>query len=165
MSEEKKSIITQFKEFISRGNVLDMAVGVVVGGAFTKIVNSLVSDLIMPALGVITGKIDMGDLKVVLEPAVLDEAGAVVKEELAIRYGLFLDAIINFLLVAIAIFAVIKVVGVIRDKATAKKRAEEEAAAKKAEEESAAKAAEEAAKPDPQLELLTEIRDLLKNAK
>ena len=127
----------------------------------------------MPALGVITGKIDMGDLKVVLEPAVLDEAGAVVKEELAIRYGLFLDAIINFLLVAIAIFAVIKVVGVIRDKATAKKRAEEEAAAKKAEEEAAAKAeeeaaakaAEEAAKPDPQLELLTEIRDLLKNAK
>ncbi len=153
MAEKKKSIITQFKEFISRGNVLDMAVGVVVGGAFTKIVNSLVSDLLMPALGMVTGKIDMGDLKVVLEPAVLNEAGEVVTEELAIRYGLFIDAIINFLLIAIAIFAVVKIAGTIRDKAAAKKKAEE----------AAAPAPEPA--PDPQLVLLTEIRDLLKNEK
>lgn len=150
MAEKKKSIFTQFKEFISRGNVLDMAVGVVVGGAFTKIVNSLVSDLIMPALGMITGKIDFGDLKVVLSPAELDAAGEVVTEELAIRYGLFIDAIINFLLIAVAVFAVIKIAGTIRDKAAALKKAEEEAAP-----------APEPA-PDPQLVLLTEIRDLLK---
>lgn len=150
MAEKKKSIFTQFKEFISRGNVLDMAVGVVVGGAFTKIVNSLVSDLLMPALGMITGKIDLGDLKVVLSPAELNEAGEVVTEELAIRYGLFIDAIISFLLIALAVFAVVKIAGTIRDKAEARKKAEEEAAP-----------APEPA-PDPQLVLLTEIRDLLK---
>lgn len=150
MAEKKKSIFVQFREFISRGNVLDMAVGVVVGGAFTKIVNSLVSDLIMPALGMITGKIDFGDLKVVLSPAELNEAGEVVTEELAIRYGLFIDAIISFLLIAAAVFAVVKVAGTIRDKAAARKKAEEEAAP-----------APEPA-PDPQLVLLTEIRDLLK---
>ncbi len=150
MAEKKKSIFAQFREFISRGNVLDMAVGVVVGGAFTKIVNSLVSDLIMPALGMITGKIDFGDLKVVLSPAELNEAGEVVTEELAIRYGLFIDAIISFLLIAAAVFAVVKVAGTIRDKAAARKKAEEEAAP-----------APEPA-PDPQLVLLTEIRDLLK---
>lgn len=150
MAEKKKSIFVQFREFISRGNVLDMAVGVVVGGAFTKIVNSLVSDLIMPALGMITGKIDFGDLKVVLSPAELNEAGEIVTEELAIRYGLFIDAIISFLLIAAAVFAVVKVAGTIRDKAAARKKAEEEAAP-----------APEPA-PDPQLVLLTEIRDLLK---
>lgn len=149
---EKKSIFTQFKEFISRGNVLDMAVGVVVGGAFTKIVNSLVSDLLMPALGMVTGKIDLGDLKVVLAPAVLDGTGEVVTEELAIRYGLFIDAIVNFILIAAAVFAVVKIAGTIRDKAEARKKAEEEAAP--------APAPEPA--PDPQLVLLTEIRDLLK---
>lgn len=150
MAEKKKSIFTQFREFISRGNVLDMAVGVVVGGAFTKIVNSLVSDLLMPALGMITGKIDLGDLKVVLSPAELNEAGEVVTEELAIRYGLFIDAIISFLLIAASVFAVVKIAGTIRDKAEARKKAEEEAAP-----------APEPA-PDPQLVLLTEIRDLLK---
>ncbi len=148
MAEKKKSIFTQFKEFISRGNVLDMAVGVVVGGAFTKIVNSLVSDLIMPALGMVTGKIDFGDLKVVLSPAELNEAGEVVTEELAIRYGLFIDAIISFLLIAAAVFAVVKIAGTIRDKAEARRKAEEEAAPEPT--------------PDPQLVLLTEIRDLLK---
>lgn len=148
MAEKKKSIFTQFKEFISRGNVLDMAVGVVVGGAFTKIVNSLVSDLIMPALGMVTGKIDFGDLKVVLSPAELNEAGEVVTEELAIRYGLFIDAIISFLLIAAAVFAVVKIAGTIRDKAEARRKAEEEVAPEPT--------------PDPQLVLLTEIRDLLK---
>lgn len=145
-----KKFFDEFKEFIMRGNVVDMAVGVVVGGAFTKIVNSLVSDLLMPALGMVTGKIDLGDLKVVLAPAVLDGTGEVVTEELAIRYGLFIDAIVNFILIAAAVFAVVKIAGTIRDKAEARKKAEEEAAP-----------APEPA-PDPQLVLLTEIRDLLK---
>ena len=156
MAEEKKkkSIFTEFKEFISKGNVLDMAVGVIIGGAFTKIVNSVVSDLIMPALGLVTGSIDFADLKVVLNPAELNEAGEVVKEELAIRYGIFLDALVNFLLMAICVFAVIKIIAVVREKAEKLKKKEEAKAA----------APEEAPapKPDPQIELLTEIRDLLK---
>ncbi len=149
---EKKSIIAEFKEFISRGNVMDMAVGVIIGGAFTKIVNSIVSDIITPALGLLTGNIDFADLKVVLSEAVM-EGETVVKEELAIRYGVFLDALINFLLIAVCVFLMVKVINTIRTKAEALKKKEEE----KAVEEAPAPA------PDPQLELLTEIRDLLKN--
>ena len=152
MAEKKKTIIGEFKEFISRGNVMDMAVGVIIGGAFTKIVNSVVSDIITPALGLLTGNVDFAELKVVLSEAVM-EGETVVKEELAIRYGVFLDALINFLLIAICVFLMVKVINTIKTKAEAlKKKEEEEAAA----EEAAAPA------PDPQLELLTEIRDLLK---
>lgn len=150
MADEKKKekfkLAKEFKAFITRGNVLDMAVGVIVGGAFTKIANSLVSDLLMPALGTITGKVDMGELKVVLSPAVLDEAGEVVTEELAIRYGLFIDAIINFLLIALAIFMVVKIVSTVKSKLERKKAEEPKPEPK----------------PDPQIVLLTEIRDLLK---
>ena len=149
---EKKSIIGEFKEFISRGNVMDMAVGVIIGGAFTKIVNSVVSDIITPALGLLTGNIDFADLKVVLSEAVM-EGETVVKEELAIRYGVFLDALINFFLIAVCVFLMVKVINTIRTKAEALRKKEEE----KAVEEAPAPA------PDPQLELLTEIRDLLKN--
>lgn len=155
---EKKSIFTEFKEFISRGNVMDMAVGVIIGGAFTKIVNSLVSDVITPALGKVTGGVEFSDMKIVLEqevPAVLDEAGAVVTEavpEVAIRYGVFLDAIINFLLIAVCVFAMVKVINTVKEKAEALKKKEEEKVAEEA----------PAPAPDPQLELLTEIRDLLK---
>ncbi len=150
---EKKSIIAEFKEFISKGNVMDMAVGVIIGSAFTKIVNSVVSDIITPALGLLTGNIDFADLKVVLSEAVMD-GETVVKEELAIRYGVFLDAFINFLLIAICVFVMVKVINTIKNKAEALKKKEEE---EKAVAEAAAPA------PDPQLELLTEIRDLLKN--
>ena len=150
---EKKSIISEFKEFISRGNVMDMAVGVIIGGAFTKIVNSVVSDIITPALGLLTGNIDFADLKVVLSETVMD-GETVVKEELAIRYGVFLDALINFFLIAVCVFLMVKVINTIRNKAEALKKKEEE---EKAIEEAPAPA------PDPQLELLTEIRDLLKN--
>lgn len=152
MAEKKKTIIGEFKEFISRGNVMDMAVGVIIGGAFTKIVNSVVSDIITPALGLLTGNVDFAELKVVLSEAVM-EGETVVKEELAIRYGVFLDALINFFLIAICVFLMVKVINTIKTKAEVlKKKEEEEAAA----EEAAAPA------PDPQLELLTEIRDLLK---
>ncbi len=149
---EKKSIIAEFKEFISKGNVMDMAVGVIIGSAFTKIVNSVVSDIITPALGLLTGNIDFSDLKVVLSEAVMD-GETVVKEELAIRYGVFLDALINFFLIAICVFAMVKVINTIKNKAEALKKKEEEKAAEEA----------PAPAPDPQLELLTEIRDLLKN--
>lgn len=149
--KKKKSIFTEFKEFISKGNVLDMAVGVIIGTAFTKIVNSVVSDLIMPALGTFTGNIDFADLKIVLSPAVYAEDGVTVAaEELAIRYGVFLDALINFLLIAICVFAVIKIIGVMKEKT------EKLLKLKKAEE------PKPEPKPDPQIVLLTEIRDLLK---
>ena len=149
--KKKKSIFTEFKEFISKGNVLDMAVGVIIGGAFTKIVNSVVSDLIMPALGTLTGNIDFAELKVVLNPATYAEDGVtVVTEELAIRYGVFLDALINFLLIAICVFAVVKIIGTMRTKAEKLRKKKE------AEEPKPAPA------PDPQIVLLTEIRDLLK---
>lgn len=151
MKEKKKSIFTEFKEFISKGNVLDMAVGVIIGGAFTKIVNSIVSDLIMPALGLLTGNIDFADLKIVLSPAVMD-GETVVSEELAIRYGVFLDALLNFFLIAVCIFAVVKIINTVKEKTAALKKKEEEAAAEEA----------PAPAPDPQLTLLTEIRDLLK---
>ena len=149
---EKKSIVAEFKEFISRGNVMDMAVGVIIGSAFTKIVNSVVSDIITPALGLLTGNIDFADLKVVLSEAVMD-GETVVKEELAIRYGVFLDALINFFLIAICVFLMVKAINTIKNKADALKKKEEEKAAEEA----------PAPAPDPQLELLTEIRDLLKN--
>ena len=148
---EKKSIIAEFKEFISRGNVMDMAVGVIIGGAFTKIVNSVVSDIITPALGLLTGNVDFAELKVVLSEAVM-EGETVVKEELAIRYGVFLDALINFFLIAVCVFLMVKVINTIRNKTEALKKKEEEKAAEEA----------PAPAPDPQLELLTEIRDLLK---
>ena len=151
MADKKKTIFTEFKEFISRGNVIDMAVGVIIGGAFTKIVNSVVSDLIMPALGVLTGNIDFAELKIVLAEAVM-EGETVVKEELAIRYGVFLDALLNFLLIAVCVFAMVKVINTIKEKAALLKKKEEEEAAAEA----------PAPAPDPQIELLTEIRDLLK---
>ncbi len=149
--KKKKSIFAEFKEFISKGNVVDMAVGVIIGGAFTKIVNSLVSDLIMPALGLLTGDIDFADLKIVLAEAQLDTDGVtVLKEELAIRYGVFLDALLNFLLIAVAVFVMVKLINTAREKA-------EQMRKKKEEEAPAAPPA-----PDPQIVLLTEIRDLLK---
>ncbi|MBQ9947397.1 MAG: large-conductance mechanosensitive channel protein MscL [Oscillospiraceae bacterium] len=139
----------EFKKFAFKGNVGDMAVGVIIGGAFTKIVNSLVSDLIMPALGMLTGNIDFAELKIVLSEAVMD-GETVVKEELAVRYGMFLDALLNFLLIAIAVFAMVKIINTIRTRAeNLKKKQEEEAPAP-------------APAPDPQIVLLTEIRDLLK---
>ena len=147
--KKKKSIFQEFKEFISKGNVMDMAVGVIIGTAFTKIVNSVVSDIIMPALGLLTGNIDFADLKIVLAEADI-QGETVVKEELAIRYGVFLDALLNFLLIAICVFAVVKVINTIKEKAAALKKKEEEEAPK------------EEPKPDPQIVLLTEIRDLLK---
>ena len=160
MAEEKKKklgIIGEFKTFISRGNVLDMAVGLIIGSAFTSIVNSLVSDIFMPLLGMVTGKVDFSELKIVLQEAVT-EAGEVVTPEVSVNYGSFIQYIINFLLIAISVFIMVKAINVIREKADKKKKEEEDAAAAAAE-------AEAAAEPDPQLVLLEEIRDLLKEKK
>ena len=143
-----------FKKFAFKGNVVDMAVGVVVGGAFGKIVTSLVNDIIMPAVSVLTGGANFADLKYVITPA--DEAAGIA--EAAIKYGSFIQNIVDFFLIAVSVFLFVKLISMGREKLEAKKKAEEAAAA-------AAKAAEEAAKPKAptQEELLTEIRDLLKN--
>ena len=90
-----KNFFKEFKEFINKGNVVDMAVGVVIATAFGNITKSLVADVIMPVVGMLTGGISVSDLKYVLTPAVLDEAGAVVTAENAIRYGLFIQFIID----------------------------------------------------------------------
>ena len=159
MAEEKKKksgIIGEFKTFISRGNVLDMAVGLIIGSAFTAIVNSLVSDIFMPLLGMVTGKVDFSEMKIVLQDAVT-EGGEIITPEVSVNYGSFIQYIINFLLIAISVFIMVKAINVIREKADKKKKEEEEAAAAEAE--------AAAAEPDPQLVLLEEIRDLLKEKK
>lgn len=136
-----KKFITEFKEFISGGNVVDMAVGVVVGGAFKSIIDSLVADIIMPAISLITGKVNIASLAVTI-PNPLNTSETLI----SLNYGNFLQQIVNFLLIAFSIFACIKAMNAVRTKFE-----------KKTEEESA-----EPAAPTTE-ELLTEIRDLLKD--
>jgi len=143
---EKKGFIGEFKEFIARGNVMDMAVGVIIGGAFGKISTSLVNDIIMPLISMLTGGIDFSNWKVVLKPAVVDAAtGAEVTAAVSVNYGTFLATILDFIIIAFAIFCVIKAINRLH-------RKKEEAPA------------EPPAPPEPSNEekLLTEIRDLLK---
>ena len=133
------SVIKEFKEFISRGNVIDMAVGVVIGGAFTSIVTSLNKDILTPCISLLTGKVDFSNLELVIN------------DSLKITYGMFIQAVINFLLTAVAVFTLIKVISVVRTNMEKLAKKEEE----RVEEEKA---------PEPSAEeiLLTEIRDLLK---
>lgn len=153
---EKKTIMQEFKEFIARGNVIDMAVGIIMGGAFTPIVNSLVNDIVMPGIGLVVGKMNFSDLKIVLQEGVAaveaDEAAGIAAveavPEVAICYGNFIQVIINFLIVAFCVFILIKGINKL-------KRKEKE------------KPADPPKPPEPTKEelLLTEIRDLLKNSK
>ncbi|MFR1518759.1 MAG: large-conductance mechanosensitive channel protein MscL [Clostridia bacterium] len=153
-----KQFFKDFKAFATKGNVIDMAVGVVIGGAFGKIVTSLVSDIITPLIGMITGGTSLADKKFVLRAAELAEDGVtVVKPENALTYGSFLQNIIDFLIIAFSIFLVIRIIGSIRRRAEEAKNL----LLKKQEEEVAS---EEPAAPEisPTDQLLTEIRDLLK---
>ena len=138
---EKKGIVSEFKEFITRGNVMDMAVGIIIGGAFTAIVQSLVNDLLMPVIGALFGGIDFTTLKYVVRAA--DEAAGI--EEAAIKYGSFIQAIVNFLLIAIVIFLLVKGINKMR------RKKEEPAPAPAPDPE-----------PSEEVKLLTEIRDALK---
>lgn len=104
------SISKEFKDFIAQGNVVDLAVGVVIGGAFGKIVDSFVKDLVMPVVGVLTGGLDMSSMKIVLKAA--DEVAK--KPEVAIAYGSFINTIISFIIIAFAVFIMIKAVNKIR---------------------------------------------------
>lgn len=129
------AIVKEFKEFISKGNVVDLAVGVIIGASFGKIIISLVDDLIMPPVGYLTGGVDFANKKLVLIAA--DTINKV--DEVAIRYGNFINTVIQFLIIALCIFAVIKTINSLKRN-------------------------EEKAPPPPGKEevLLTEIRDLLK---
>ena len=134
----------EFKEFALKGNVLDMSIGVIIGGAFGKIVTSLVNDIIMPFFGFITAGTDFTSLKLVLSPAVLDAAGEVVKPEAALMYGNFIQNIFDFFIIAICIFFFVQQISKLN------KKKEEEPAPEP-----------EPAGPSTE-ELLAEIRDLLK---
>jgi large conductance mechanosensitive channel len=98
------SVVSEFKEFAVKGNAIDMAVGIIVGAAFSKIVNSLVSDIIMPPIGVLIGGTDFSSLKLILKAATVD------KPEVVLGYGLFINNTINFLIVAVSVFMVVKVI-------------------------------------------------------
>ena len=145
--EKKKGIVSEFKEFIARGNVIDMAVGIIMGGAFTPIVNSLVNDIVMPCVGMITGGIDFSDKRIILKEAVAanEELGIAEAAEVAIRYGNLIQVVINFLIISLCVFFLIKAINKFKKK-------EEE------------KPEEPPKEPEPTKEelLLTEIRDLLK---
>lgn len=140
----------EFKEFALKGNVLDMAVGVVVGGAFSQIVTSLVNDVIMPVMGLLTGGADFKTLKIVLSPAVV-ENGVVVKAESALMYGNFLQNVVDFLIIAMSIFLFVKLINKMRNLRARKEEIAERLAAEQA-----------APKGPSSEELLTEIRDLLR---
>lgn len=122
-----KNFLDEFKTFIMRGNVLDMAVGVVIATAFGKITNSLVSDIIMPVIGKITGGVDLSYLNITIKEAVLDEAGAVVEEPINIGIGNFLVTVIDFIIIAFVIFIVIKAINKASEKLIKKKEEEEKA--------------------------------------
>ncbi len=134
-----KKMLLEFKKFAMRGNVVDMAVGIIIGGAFGKIVSSVVGDIIMPAVGVLVGGVNFTDLKLVLKQAVGDTP------EVAINYGNFIQVIIDFLIIAFSVFLLVKAINALS-------RKKEEAPA-------------EPAAPPTDIQLLTEIRDLLKEKK
>ncbi len=139
-----KKFMEEFKQFIARGNVMDMAVGVIIGGAFGKISTSLVNDIIMPAVSMLTGGVDFSGWKIVLKEAVV-ENGEEIAAAVSINYGAFIATILDFLIIALAVFCLIRGINRLH-------RKKEEAAE------------QPPAPPEPSHEekLLTEIRDLLK---
>lgn len=161
--DKKKGVIAEFKEFISKGNVVDMAVGVIIGSAFTAIVNSLVADIFTPIIGIIIGGIDFASLSFKIPDTEID--GKVITQGAELTYGNFIQSVITFLLTAVCVFIFVKVINAVRSGAIFKiKKAEEDAAEaeKAAAEEAKAEEAKPAEPPKPtQEELLAEIRDLL----
>jgi large conductance mechanosensitive channel len=132
-------MVSEFKEFIARGNVVDLAVGVVIGAAFGKIVTALVDGIVMPVIGVVTGGASVSDWKYVIHPVVLDVTGKVATPEVAIAYGAFIQTIVDFVLIAFVIFLFLKAYNRVRKPAT-----------------------EAPPAPPEEVVLLREIRDLLR---
>ena len=134
------TVVKEFREFIAKGNVVDLAVGVIIGAAFGKIVTSLVEQVVMPPIGLVLGKVDFSQLKIVLAPADPAKKAA----EVAIQYGAFINTIIQFLIVAFAVFMMVKLVNSLRRQDAAEPGPEAVAA------------------PTPTEALLMEIRDALR---
>jgi len=140
------SLVKEFKEFAMRGNVVDLAVGIIIGGAFGKIVSSVVADVIMPPIGLLLGGVKFTDLKILLTDPVVDAAGVITQQAVSINYGNFVQALVDFLIIAFAIFMMIKGMNSMKKKEVAVP-------------------VEAPAPPEPTKEelLLAEIRDILKN--
>ncbi len=141
------NFLKDFKDFAMKGNVIDMAVGVIIGAAFGKIVSSLVDDIIMPLVGVATGGINFTDYKWVIQPEVKDAAGEIIAPLVSLNWGNWVQTVVNFLIVAFCIFVMIRFISNLRKK----KEAEPAAAAP--------------AGPTKEEALLAEIRDILKEKK
>ena len=148
----KSTFLQDFKAFAMKGNVVDMAVGVIIGGAFGKIVTSVVNDIIMPPIGLLVGGVNFKDLKWVMKEATTAADGTEIAA-VTLNYGNFLQQTFDFLIIAFSIFVMIKLIA----KLTEKKKKEEEAAP--------APAPAPAPEPSAEEKLLTEIRDLLKEKK
>lgn len=151
-----KKFINEFKEFIAQGNVIDMAVAVVIGAAFKDIVNSLVNSVVMPLISLLLNGINVSDWKWVIRPATFDAAGKVLTEETALGYGVFIQEVLEFFIIAICIFLMLKVV--LSFKTTFEKLAKKEAE-KAAEQE--AEAIQETAPAETAEDILKDIRALL----
>ncbi|PCH66447.1 MAG: large conductance mechanosensitive channel protein MscL [Bacteroidetes bacterium] len=137
-------IISEFKEFAIKGNMFDMAIGIIIGAAFSKIVSSLVQDIIMPSIGFMIGKVNFRNLKIVLQDEAKDSSGNILQELVAINYGNFIQVIFDFSVIAFTIFIVIKIFNRL------KKKAEDE---------------KETSVPTPKnIQLLAEIRDILSSS-
>ena len=146
-----KKFFQEFKAFAMRGNVVDMAVGVVIGGAFGKITTSIVNDIIMPLISMITGGVDFSQWKWVLKQAIVDAEGVVTSAEVAVKFGNTIAIILDFIIIAFAVFCLVKALNALRRK-----------------EEEPAPAPEPVPEPEPAPtaeDLLAEIRDLLKEQK
>lgn len=137
------SFVKEFKEFATRGNVVDLAVGIIIGGAFGKIVSSLVADIIMPPIGLIVGGIKFTEIKLGLKDAVVDGSGKVIQEAVTLNIGNFIQTTFDFLIISSAIFLIVKLMNSLN-----RKKKKEEAPVP--------------ASPSVEVQLLTEIRDLLK---
>lgn len=137
-------LLDEFKQFAMRGNVVDMAVGIIIGGAFGKIVSSFVSDVIMPPLGILIGGVNFTDLKITIKSQIVDVAGAVTNPAVTINYGNFIQVVFDFIIIAFAIFAMIKIMNNLN-----RKSVEEQTPATPP-------------PPPADIQILREIRDILK---
>ncbi|MBR6557735.1 MAG: large-conductance mechanosensitive channel protein MscL [Clostridia bacterium] len=147
-----KKFFSDFKAFIMKGNIIDMAVGVVIGGAFGKIVTSLVNDIITPLISMATGKVSLTELKWIIKPEAVDAAGEILQKELALTYGNFIQTVIDFLIIAFSIFIVLRVMINAQKKLEALKKKEEEVVEETKPEEP----------KETELSVLCEIREMLK---
>jgi large conductance mechanosensitive channel len=139
--KEGRGFVEEFRAFIRRGNVIDLAVGIIIGAAFGKIVSSLVADVLMPPIGYVLGNVDFKDLALTIRPAQMNADGTVAAPAIVLSYGRFIQTIIDFLIIAFCVFLLVKVINRLQGPPPA-----------------------EPPKPPPEeVQLLREIRDLLKN--